>query len=282
MLITFVREDLKRFILGGSYSDTAAWGITSIDGIGKIEAEVSTEKNTVGDGDAITGVRFPARNIDITANVKNRKNNEVEKRNADSFFNPKYNFTLFIEDGNTTRWTTAVIEKFSCPRRQGNLQFSLALKCVDPYFYSKDNYGKNIASVKPVFGFPYISPVSKGFNVGIYNFARQVKVENTGDAETYFTIRLEAFGDVLNPKVMKDNAYVRIIDTLQNGDIVDIDLVENTIKKNGKNCIGKVDRTSSFSGMIMDIGDNTISFGADDGDTSMRVVIYYNLRYLEA
>lgn len=282
MILTFVREDSKRFILGGSYSDTAAWGITSIDGIGKIEAEISTEKNATGDGDTITGVRFPARNIDITANVKNRKNNEVEKRKADSFFNPKHNFTLFIADGNTTRWIKAKIEKFACPRKHGNIQLSLALKCVDPYFYSKDNYGKNIASVKPVFGFPYISPVSKGFNVGIYNFARQVEVENTGDAETYFTIRLEAFGDVLNPKVMKDNAYVRIIDTLQNGDIVDIDLVENTIKKNGKNCIGKVDRTSSFNGMIMDIGDNTISFGADDGDTNMRVVIYYNLRYLEA
>lgn len=282
MLITFVREDSKKFILGGSYTDTSAWGIISIDGIGTIEAEVSTEKNAVGDGDSVTGIRFPARNIDIVANVKNRKNNNIEKRNSISFFNPKYGFTMFITRGSDTKWIKAIVEKVKCPESHGNLQLSIALKCVDPFFYSKDNYGKNIASVKPAFGFPYISPISKGFNVGIYNFARQVEVENTGDAETYFTIRIESFGEVINPTVMKDNAYIRLIDTLQGGDIIDIDLVENTIKKNGSNCIGKVDRTSSFSGMVMDIGDNTISFGADDGDTNMRVVIYYNLRYLGA
>ena len=282
VFMTFVRDDSKKFTLGGSYSDTAAWGITSVEGIGVIQAEVSTEKNAVGDGDTVTGVRLPARNIDITANVKNRSNNDSEKRNALSFFNPKYNFTLLITRGNSTKWIIALVEKVQCPETSGNQQLSLSLKCVDPYFYSKDNYGKNIASVKTTFGFPYISPISKGFNVGIYNFARQVEIENTGDAETYFTIRIEAFGEVINPKVVKDNAYIRLIDTLQNGDSIDIDLVGNTIKKNGSNCIGKVDRTSSFTGMVMDIGDNTISFAADNGDTNMKVTIYYNLRYLGA
>lgn len=153
---------------------------------------------------------------------------------------------------------------------------------MDPYFYSKDDFGKNIAAVKTTFGFPFISPVGKGFNVGIYNFKRAIGVENTGDVETYFSIRLEAFGDVANPKVIKDNAYIRIIDTLHKNDVVQVNLVDNTIRKNGVNCIGKVDRTSSFSGMRLDVGNNTVSFAADDGDTNMRVLLYYNLRYLGA
>ena len=97
-----------------------------------------------------------------------------------------------------------------------------------------------------------------------------------------FTIVIEARGEVENPKVIQNDAYIRLLDKLASGDKVEIDLVENTIKKNGENCIRLVDRTSSFSGMVLGVGNNTISFGADNGDRNMNVVVYYNLRYLGA
>lgn len=284
MFLTFIRDDLKRFTLGGRYSDTASWGITKISGISDIEYEISTEKNAVGDGETVTSVRLPKRNIDITAKIKNGINNGIERSKVISFFTSNHDFTLYIERDGEVRWIECILQKVKCTDRvlKAPLQLELALICPDPFFNSKDNYGKNIASVKPGFGFPYISPIGDGFNVGVYNFAKKVEIENNGDVETYFTIRIEAFGDVTNPKIMKDDAYIRLIDTLVSGDSIDIDLVENTIRKNGVNCIGKVDRTSSFSDMVMDVGDNTISFTADDGDTNMRVLIYYNLRYLGA
>lgn len=284
MFLTFIRDDLKKFTLGGRYSDTASWGITKISGISDIEYEVSTEKNAVGDGETVTSVKLPKRNIDITAKIKNGLSNGIERSKVLSFFSSNHDFTLYIERDEHIRWIECIVQKVKCTDRalKAPLQLELALICPDPYFNSKDNYGKNIASVKPGFGFPYISLAGKGFNVGVYNFAKKVEVDNTGDDETYFTIRIEAFGNVINPKVMKDDAYIRLIDTLVSGDVIDIDLVENTIKKNGVNCIGKVDRTSSFSDMVMSVGDNTISFTADDGDTNMRVLIYYNLRYLGA
>ena len=284
MFLTFIRDDLKRFTLGGRYSDTASWGITKISGISDIEYEISTEKNAVGDGETVTSVRMPKRNIDITAKIKNGLNNWIERSKVLSFFSSNHDFTIYIERNGETRWIECLVQKVKCTDRalKAPLQLELALICPDPFFNSKDNYGKNIASVKPGFGFPYISTIGEGFNVGVYNFARQVEIENNGDVETYFTIRIEAFGAVTNPKIMKDDAYIRLIDTLVSGDIIDIDLVNNTIRKNGVNCIGKVDRTSSFSDMVMSTGDNTISFTADDGDTNMKVLIYYNLRYLGA
>lgn len=284
MFLTFIRDDFKKFTLGGRYSDTASWGITKISGIGEIEYDISTEKNGVGDGETVTSVKIPKRNIDIVAKIKRRQYNSIERARALSFFLSNHTFVLYIERNDSSRWIECIVQNVKCTDRALNapLQLELALICPDPYFNSNDNYGKNIAAVKAGFGFPYISPLAKGFNVGIYNFAEKVEVENTGDAETYFTIRIEAFGEVTNPKVMRDDAYIRLIDTLVSGDVINIDLVENTIKKNGVNCIGKVDRTSSFSGMVMPVGDNTISFSADDGDRNMRVLIYYNLRYLGA
>lgn len=218
------------------------------------------------------------------ANVKNSKNNQTERAKAISFFNPKHTFVVYVTRGSDTRWIIAKINKFKCPdqRQCKAVEMQMALICEDPFFFSKDNYGKNIAAVTGCFGFPFISKINDGFKVGTYNFAKQIEIENTGDVETYMTIRIEAFGEVVNPKVIKDKAYIRLIDTLVSGDVIEIDMVENTIKKNGVNCIGRTDRTSSFTGMAMDVGDNTISFTADDGDTNMKVVLYYNLRYLGA
>ena len=284
MLIKFLRDDMKQFTLGGSYTDSASWGMTKVNGLGSITMDISKTKNAVGDGETITSIQVPARPIDIVANVKNVRNNQIERAKAISFFNPKHSFIMYVTRGNDTRWIQTRIDKFKCQEQPPYkaVEIEMALICEDPYFYSKDNYGKDIAAVTGTFGFPFISSVEKGFKVGVYNFAKQVEVENTGDVETYMTIRIEAFGTVINPKVVKDHAYIRLIDTLSSGDIVEIDMVENTIRKNGVNCIGKTDRTSSFTGMAMDVGDNTISFTADSGDTNMKVVLYYNLKYLGA
>lgn len=282
MYVKIVRDDQKIFYLGGSYKDNASWGITEISGVDTVENGMNTVTPAVGDGAEITSERIPARSIDIFASVKNRKNNVEERRNALIFFNPKHSFTLYATKGEVTRWCVARLERFQCREQppDKHVSMGIALLCSDPYFYSVDNYGKNIAAVTGCFGFPYISPAGKGFRTGFYNFSKRVGIENTGDVETYAKIVIEAGGYVKNPKVIQNGAFIRLLDTLQEGDRVEIDMVRNTIRKNGVNCIGKVDRYSSFTGMELRPGDNEVSFDADDGDTNMKVFLYYNLRYL--
>lgn len=282
MMVKFIRDDLQVFILGGSYKDDAQWGIISISGIGTAENDITRESYAVGDGEEITSERIPARNIDISASVKNKSNNVTERRKALAFFTPKHSFTVYITKDAVTRWIVAKLEKFKCPAENiwKHVAINLALLCPDPFFKSYDNYGKNIAAVTGRFVFPCVSPIGTGLLVGTYNFAKQVEIENTGDVEAFSQIIIEANGVVENPKIMHNNAYIRLLDTLASGDRIEIDLVKNTIKKNGINCIGKVDRKSSFSEMYLGVGNNTVSFAADNGDTSMKVILYYNLRYL--
>ena len=125
-----------------------------------------------------------------------------------------------------------------------------------------------------------MSGIGKGFKTGIFNFAKKINIENTGDVDTYTKIIIEADGTVENPKIIQNDAFIRILDVMESGDVIEIDMVQNTIKKNGENCIGKVDRHSVFSGMVLRVGDNDVSFDADNGNTSMKVVLYYNLKYL--
>lgn len=282
MQVKFLRDDGKIFILGGSYRDNAEWGITAISGTDTIENSMSTVAPATGDGEEITGERIPARNIDIQASVKNRRRNSEERRKALDFFNPKRGFTLYVTKGNVTRWAVVRQERFQCREQPPDRHVSMiiALKCTDPYFYSVDDYGKNIAAVTGCFGFPYLSRMKGGFRTGVYNFAKVVTIENTGDVETYVKITVTADGLVENPKVMLNGVYVRLLDVMYAGDTVEMDMVRNTIRKNGHNCIGKVDRHSSFTGMVLRPGKNEVSFDADNGDTNMKVILYYNLRYL--
>lgn len=282
MFLKFIRDDKKIFTLGGSYKDTSSWGITKISGTGTISNDISKERFGDTDGEDVSGEYVPSRTIDITANVKSRSDNNSERQRAISFFNPKHSFKLYVTRDGVTRWINVKIEKFQCADENfSKLQTAKwALLCPDPYFYSVDNYGKNIGAIAGGFHFPYINQIGSAFIVGSYAFAKQVEIENIGDVDTYAVVRIESTGTVANPKIMNNGKYIRVIDVMEKGDCIEIDLLNNTIHKNGVNCIGKVDRSSSFTGMAVHPGDNTFSFSADSGETYMNVTLYYNLKYL--
>ena len=99
--------------------------------------------------------------------------------------------------------------------------------------------------------------------------------------ETYCKAVFTAKGTVVNPKLTVNGNYVRVIDTMQLGDVIIIDFVKNppTVQKNGANYIGHCDRTSAFDDMALVVGDSEISFDADTGSNLLDVSIYYNKLY---
>ena len=80
LILRFVRDDGNSFILGGSYLDEASWGITKLEGVGMLQGEFTTESYADMDGSEITGERIPQRAVDVTANVKDARNNQIERR----------------------------------------------------------------------------------------------------------------------------------------------------------------------------------------------------------
>ena len=222
LILRFVRDDGNSFILGGSYLDEASWGITKLEGVGMLQGEFTTESYADMDGSEITGERIPQRAVDVTANVKDARNNQIERRKVLSFFHPKRTYTMYVDRDGDIRWIVCKVEKLSCSEgAAGCMELEMALK--------------NIAAVIPLFHFPYEVEIGEELAAGIYNFAKEVVVDNSGDAETYALIVIEARGEVENPKVIQNDAYIRLLDKLASGDKVEINLVENTIKKNGEN-----------------------------------------------
>lgn len=277
--IKIIRNDNKEFLIDGT-----EWGITKLDGFNGVDNIIYSEDKCVGDGSTFSGERVGDKDRTISVRLKNKNLNEIMRKVVISFFNPKYTYKVYVTYQGRTLWCQGRQIGFSCDMINvyQPIIFTWTILSNMPYMMSVDNFGKNIASIIPMCGFPFVSILNKGFNVSVFNFAKQVLIENDGDIGTFIQCVISAKGNVENPKLIKDGKYVRIIDNMVANDIYVIDFAANppTVKKNGINAISKTDRTSNFVDMDLLVGDNTISFDADNGSNNMEVILYYNKRYL--
>lgn len=279
--LKFIRSDKKEFVIDGT-----DWKIPSdsgLSGIGMFENDITVVDNATGDGGLITSDRIAQKDRTITAISVNPNLNDVLRREAVSFFNSKFVYKVYVTYMGLTRWFEGKIYKFNLPN--GNIYrrmtLSVTFLCPNPFLKSYEDFGKNIASVVPMAGFPYLCRKGIGVTAGRFNFAKMVVLENDGDVETYCKAVFKAKGAVKNPKLSIKSSYVRVIDTMKEGDVIIMDFTKSppTIEKNGFNYIGHCDRASAFDEMILHVGDTEISFDADDGSNQLEVSIYYNKLY---
>lgn len=280
--LRIVRSDGQEFIADGKLSGDADWGITQLDGIGIPESEYFTENKAIGDGDIINGRRIKSRTISFSFLAKNVKMNKILRRSAISFFNSKYDFSLYVTYQGETKWIDGVLDAISIPSDplRNQQKVSGEFLCVDPLFKSVDTFGYDIAAITPMWTFEEIDDPDWGEPFDSYNFSKSVDITNDGDAEAYCRVVIRATGNVTNPKFIHGDAYIRIIDTMQSSDVIEIDIVNRRITKNGKNILAKIDRKSNFVDMAFPIGDNVVEYDADVGETKMSVTLFFNKLYM--
>jgi len=283
--IRLVREDGKEFLIDGS-----DWRLLSdgLEGFGEFSNNISTVNNAISDGGIITAARLSTVDRTFSAMSRNTILNDVLRHEAISFFNAKYFYKVYVTYMGLTRWAEGKIAKFQLPAQNiyKAMKLTVTFLFPNPYWKSFDDFGKDIAEVEGCVGFPYLcakddSAVPQGFTAGVYNFAKKVILDNDGDVETYCKAVFIASGSVTNPSLKIGDAYVKVIDVMKGGDILEMDFTSNppTIKKNGVNFIGHCDRTSRFDEMILNLGDTEIAFDATNGSNLLQVSIYYNKLY---
>ena len=263
--VKIIRSDNTTFVLGTNSS----WRILSDGLIGFDYPKISifSEKKAMGDGSLLIGHRVDDRDCGIVAKTTKTEMNGVLRREE-------------------TRWTEGVLQGFTCPAKNIHLPMTLTVKfyCPDVHLKSVDSFGKDIASVRPQFGFPYIQTLPNENKIMIvadaFNFGKKISIVNSGDATTYPIAKINFSGSVVNPAIVKDGTFVRVKGEFKSGDILEIDCEAQTIRKNGKNWIQHIDRASDFLGMGLDVGTSFIGFSAENGETNMQVYIYYNILYL--
>ena len=276
-----IRSDGKFLIFGGSNSD---WMIPSngLSGIDYPKTNLYSNSNAVGDGMNISGKNIESRTVKLKAIVKNAALNSIMRKNIISFFNSKYTYSNFVTYQGVTRWINAEIDGFSCPSENiyKPCELTATFFSANPYWRSVDSFGKDIAGITSSWGFPWIDTSTIKPKPSLYNFAQSIDITNDGDVETYCVVVIKAKGPVINPIISNGTNYVKLLTSLIKDDVVIIDFENKTITKNAVNVINYVDKTSSFTSMQLNVGDNSVSFNADDGQEDMSVTIYYNKLYM--
>lgn len=277
--IVFTRSDGKTFAF-----DDAPLGVTELNGVDAPKIELFTVKNAVGDGDVITGKRIASRTITIEAKNRYTGLNEQMRKIAAAFFNPMYTYDVEFAYGSFVRTARdCEIKALAIPTANlyTRLQITITLLSKSGYLDGGGIYGKDIASVTPRLGWPWVSVVGVGHLYSLYNFSRIISVNNDGDAPTFIRAVFTAVGTdtVTNPKLIKDGHYIRVLATMNKGDELEIDTENRIIRLNGENALHLVDRESNWTGMRMDVGTNVFGFAADEHDNQLAVRIYYSKRF---
>lgn len=277
--ITFTRSDGKVFAF-----DDAPMGITRLEGVGNPKLELYTENAAVGDGDIITGRRVGGRTITIRASNRAVALNRQMRKIVSAYFNPLYKYSMDITYADSTRSAhECELKAISIPTENVYKRFEVTLTMFCPMGYLDGGgiYGRDINSVQPRLGWPWVSVADRGMLYSLYNFSKAVTVNNDGDAPTFIRAVFTATGSdvVANPMLIKGEYYVRVLTSMQPGDKVEIDTEKRLVKINGVNALHKVDKASNWTGMRMDVGQNTFGFDADEHDNQLSVRIYYTTRF---
>lgn len=245
------------------------------------------------DGALVTSKRVSSTDRTITA-VCMSGDPETQRARVIAFFNPDYTYEIHLTYMGRTRWCNG--ELTGCKVSEYNIHrppsVTFTILCPNPFLLSEGDFGKDIATVVGNFGFPFMSflPVSdgsvEGTNVGFITshhlFSKQVDITNDGDVPSGMRVIIRAKGLVVNPMVKIGDGFVRMLLTMHDGDVVNLDASSRppVVTFNGANAMHLVDRRSSILDMMIAVGKTTIEYDSDDGEQSMSVSVFFNKQYL--
>lgn len=261
-------------------------GLLELKGVDAPAMEVFTEKNAVGDGDTVTGSRVAARDITIRAKSRGGIKNAILRARAVVFFDPQYTYDVDISyDGVTRTARDCRLKAVAIPSGSLYQPIEITATFLCPYGYLDGEGGMDgvdLNSITPRLGWPYVSMENAGMLFGVYNYDKTVVIHNRGSAPTWVRGVFTAMGPgtVQNPKLIHGDAFVRVLYTMNPGDVVDIDTEKRVVRINGVNALNKIDKASSFGGMRVDPGYSVIGFDADTNPDQLSARVYFQIRYL--
>ena len=277
--VKFIRDDGKEFLI-----DNVTWKIPSdgLVGFDSVPHEIKTQANAQMDGSKLQSKRVAEKDRTVKAVLVNRNLNSTMREIVQRFFGVKRDFKVYVNYNGNEKYCEGSLYAFSMPTENiyGFITMEVTILSPQPYLLSVDEFGKNIGGLEGGLEFDFEIP-EEGIEFDRFAFAQEVDISNDGDVDTFMRAVMIAKGEVVNPTLKKGDYFIRILDTMQDGDVIEIDFVKTppTVKKNGVNIIGKTTRDSNFKDMVLSIGTNTIGYEADTGDTALDVYIYYNKRY---
>lgn len=287
----FVRSDGQEMTFGDGQ-----WRIPS-DGLenwANLPIQVSSVEMPSYDGAFVTNKRVNSIDRSIRAVLSAPSENETVRPQVISFFNPKYSFDVYATYMGRERWCHGELAGFKAS--EGNIyvgiQIDVTILCPNPYLQSVEDFGKDIAKVTPMFGFPFMSlkepqgVYEAGFIVGKREFAKTIQMYNDGDVASGVKITMTFDDRTQNPWVRINGNKVTFENAVyhEQSILFDTTSLPPTVTSFGdgwsQNDMHELSKDSNLLGLKLEPGDNEIEYGAEEGEQNMHVNVVFTKQYL--
>lgn len=262
--------------------------IANIEGIYTPTTNATSQKAPFQDGSTFLGSTFNEREIVLTVGyigAFSLAGIQTYRRALQVACNPKENDrlgegVLSITENGVTRQFRCVVDSVAMTaisRQERKNETVITFLCSDPYAYSTtvNNQGFTIALPTYSWTFPHKVGANTGFTVtGLGG----VDVVSNGDEATGVVATIN--GPCDNPKLANNTTgeYVKINKSLVSGDVLEIDMENNTVTLNGTTAIRYMDIASSF--WKLQPGTNLVKFSEDNLSSTATASISWQDRYI--
>ena len=253
--------------------------ISSVDGLYPPESVINTTKVANMDGSVYNSSYVNDRQITITMAINGPA--EENRLHLYKYFKTKYPVRLYYGNDVRNVYIDGYVSKMPIEYFEKKQTAQIEITCPMALFRSVEQNITEFSSIENKFVFPFAIEKS-GIPFSIPKMGEQKTIVNGGDVETGIVIKLNALGNVTNPKIYdvdnKDHMFLNI--SMKSGDEITI----NTLKKeksikllsNGveSNIIGKLEAGSKWFSLIP--GDNIFTYEAEEFPENLQCTFIIN------
>lgn len=258
------------------------YDIVAVFGLNPAPANINTVAVSGIDGTRYNSSRVGQRNLVISLNI--RGDIETNRIALYKYFRVKHPVRVHYENEHLSVFIDGYIETFENDLFTKLQQPQISIICPNPYWKSISETDVDFDSITPLFEFPFSieSPGIPFSDVAILT----VTYFNAGDVATGAIITFTALANgVKNPVFYNrtNNTFFGVNVTMQSGDIITINTQQGekgvTLLRGGIKTSIVNERTSGSTWLVFEPGENEISYGADEGATSLRVFLQSVQKY---
>lgn len=273
--------------------------ITSVTGLGQVDADVNTTKLAGSDYSIKNSAFLIERNVVFSIKYYG-DDIEVSRGTADRIFPTSKAVTIDVKTDYKELTFSGTVEKNEPAIFNKSSGCQVSIKCTDPFMYEKDALSIPFGGIEPMFEFPFHSDI-EGFGDDMIEFGniriiKEKSIYYTGEAEVGFTINIHSTGIVRGFTIYNLDQRKRIdidddiLTTITGSGIIQgDDIVISTIKghksatltRNGitYNILNALAKNKVIDWFELQRGDNLMAYSAEEGEYDMMINIKYRISH---
>lgn len=260
--------------------------IESLEGISEVDADVQGQESPYQDGDTYIDTRLQPRFIDLEGAITKTSLKDIKeiRRHVLRVCNPKLGLgKITLELDGDTKEITGVLDGspvFPERRRDVFQKFTVNWKCPDPYWQDPNQVSRALRAYEGKFTLPFTLPFRLGKQ------GDRTTLVNEGDVPAPVQIDLQ--GPVTNPKITNETTgeFMQINGSIAADEVLHIDTSPGHKRievYNGNNFVrsvfGRLAYEAGASFWQLEIGENDVSYVADEGNSKAIVAVSWKNRY---